>query len=83
MLRKIYLAVECANDQEKELVQQAAQEISEMRVLTAKDIIKMQSVFMNNRNEIVKLFRMISQGGVGSLLSVEGMSVIRSLMKRR
>lgn len=83
MLRKIYLAVECANDQEKELVQKAAQEISEMRVLTAKDIIKMQSVFMNNKNEIVKLFRMISQGGVGSLLSVEGMSVIRSLMKRR
>lgn len=82
-LRKIILAVECENDQEKELVQQMANELSNMRVLKSKTIINMLPIFNNNRQELMQLFSMVSKDGVKSLLSIQGGLLIKKLASKK
>lgn len=82
-LRKIYLAIECENDQERDMVQSLATEISEMRVLKGSSIINMIPVFNRNRQELVQLFSMVSNGGIKSLLSVQGGLLIKKLSSKK
>lgn len=39
--------------------------------------------FIQNRNELIQLFDMISQNGIGSILSVKGGMIISKLAKRK
>lgn len=80
---KVYIAVDCENEQEYQQVQQAAKDISNMRILKGKDILSMLAMFAKYRSEMTELFRMISQGGVKSLMSGQGMRILGSLAKRR
>lgn len=82
-LWKINLAVDCDNEQEYHQVQDAAINLSNMRILKGKDIINMLAMFAKYKTEMTQLFRMISQGGVKSLMSAQGMSLLGSLMKKR
>lgn len=77
--RKIYIAVECDNDQEKEAVQQLAKEISNMGVLKSKSILRMVPVFNKHQNELIELFRMVSEGGARALFSIKAGNLIRKL----
>lgn len=81
-LRKIVLAVECENDQEKELVQSMANEISNLRVLKGSTMINMLPIFNNNREELIQLFSMVSNNGVKSLLSIQGGLLIKKLASK-
>ena len=78
-LRKIIVAVDCADDNEKEIVQMAFQEISNMRVLNGAQIKKMVPLIKKNRNDLVELFNMITKDGIGSLLSIKGGRLIARL----
>lgn len=78
-LRKVYIAVECENDQEKELVQELAKEISNMRVLKANSILRMVPMFQKHRNELIELFNMVANGGLKSIFSVRAGILIRKL----
>lgn len=83
-LRKIFLAVECADDNERDIVQSLANELSNSRILNARTLINMKPMFDKNRNELIQLFDMISQNdGIGSILSVKGGMIISKLAKRK
>lgn len=82
-LRKIFLAVECADDNERGIVQSLANELSNSRILNARTLINMKPMFDKNRNELIQLFDMISQNGIGSILSVKGGMIISKLAKRK
>lgn len=71
-LRKIYLAVECANDQERDAVQGIANELSNMRVMNANSIIKMMPLVEKHKAEFTQLFQMITRDGISSLMSIRG-----------
>lgn len=81
--RKIYLAVECESDQEKDQVQAMANEISEMGILKGSSILNMLPVFAKNRQELTQLFSMVSKGGIKSLLSVQGGILIKKLSTKK
>lgn len=44
-LRKIFLAVECADDNERDIVQSLANELSNSRILNARTLINMKPMF--------------------------------------
>lgn len=80
-LRKIILAVDCDDDNERDAVQQIAQEISDMRVLSAKSMLRMKPMFDSNRNELMQLFYFIANKGIKSLLSFEGGKLLMKFKK--
>jgi hypothetical protein len=80
-LRKIYLAVECANDQERDAVQGIANELSNMRVMNASSIIKMMPLVEKHKAEFTQLFQMITRDGISSLMSIRGGMLIGKLAK--
>ena len=77
-LRKLYIVIDCENDEQKEAVQTAFNELSNTRALTSRTIISMYPFFKKHR---VELFGMIKNGGVKSLLSVRGGTLINNLRK--
>ena len=78
-LRKIIVAVDCADDNERDIVQDVFQEISNMRILNGSQIKKMVPLIRRNKADLVELFQMITNNGVGSLLSIKGGKLIARL----
>lgn len=52
-------------------------------MLKGRDILSMLALFAKYRSEMTELFRMISQGGIKSLMSANGMRLLGSIAKRR
>ena len=80
-LRKIFLAVECADDVERDAMQNLANEISNMRVLNAHELLTMAPLFRANKDAFAKLFKMIAKGGPKALLSMEGAKLLTSFKR--
>lgn len=81
-LRKIYLAVECYDDIERDKVQELANEISNTRSLKAPSLLNMAPLYYSNREELTKLFSIISTKGVKGLLSIEGGLLLKKLASK-
>lgn len=81
MLRKVYLVIECADDTQKDAVQQALNDISNMRVLHGDNIQSMYPFFKIHQKELMQLFEMIKKGGVKSLFSIQGGTLLSKLTK--
>ena len=80
-LRKLYIVVDCENDEQKEAVQTAFNELSNTRALTSRTVISMYPFFKKHRDDLFELFNMVKTGGVKSLLSVRGGTLINNLRK--
>lgn len=80
-LRKINIAVDCTTDKERDEVQQIMSEISGMRVLRGDMIVGMFPYIKSHQGELMQLFGMIKNGGVKSLLSVQGGVLLNKLRK--
>lgn len=81
-LRKLFIVVDCDSDAEKEMLQQTLNEVSNMRLFRAADVIRMRPIFQRNRDDLIKLFTMIKQGGVKSLLSIQGGMLLNRLKNK-
>jgi hypothetical protein len=82
MYRKIIIAVDCEDDKQKEEVQAVANELSRMGLFQGDKILGAYPYFVKNGGDIKKLFSLVSQGGVKSLMSAQGISVISRLAKK-
>lgn len=82
MLRKITIAVDCADDQERDMVQDIMAEISGMGILSANSIIGMYPFLKANRAQIFELFGMVSKNGIKSVISAKGISMLTQLTRR-
>lgn len=80
-LRKLYIVVDCEDEEQKEAVQKAFNELSSTRALTSRTIISMYPFFQRNKSSLFELFNMIKEGGVKSLLSIKGGTLINNLRK--
>ena len=81
-LRKIIIAVDCADDAQRDRVQDIVNEISGMRVLDGGKIEGMYPFFRLHHAEISQLFSMISRNGIKSVMSGQGLALITKLARR-
>lgn len=82
MLKKVFLAIECADEKQRDEAQLVLNEISNARVITAERLIKAYPVYKQREPEIRQLFAIISQSGAKGLMSMQGVSLITKLMKK-
>jgi hypothetical protein len=82
MYKKIFLAVDCADDAQRDEVQRIMNEVSNMRLFNASQILSAYPYFRLHQGELSQLFTMVSRGGVKSLMSAGGISIITKLAKR-
>lgn len=80
-LRKLYIVVDCEDEEQKEAVQTALKELSGTYAITSRSIISMYPFFKKHRAELLELFGMIKTGGIKSLLSIRGGALINNLRK--
>lgn len=81
-LRKFNIAMECGSEEEFNAAQEALRQISGMGLLSAKKVIAYYPLMNSKRREISRIFDLIANGGVKSLLSIEGAQLIRSLTNK-
>ena len=81
MLRKLNIAIECKDDQQKDQVQQVLAELSGMNLVSAEQILSIYPYFMRHRREIKELFEMIIKEGPKSIASFKGAALINALRK--
>lgn len=82
MLKKVFLAIECADEAQRDELQPILNEISTMRVITAEQILKVWPMIKARQGEIRNLFSLVSNNGVKGLMSVQGASLITQLMRK-
>lgn len=80
-LRKIYVAVDCADDAERDEVQHIMEQISAMRLFKGRAIVSMYPYLQAHQSELMQLFRMIQQNGVKALFSVNGGIILSKLSR--
>lgn len=81
MLKKVYLVVDVADEEEKQRVQGVMNDVSNMRVLKGSQIVSMYPYFKKHEMELIQLFRMVGTGGIKSLMSGKGIGLITKLAR--
>lgn len=81
MLGKVYLVLDFENEEQKKYVQKVLEDVSNMRIVTGKQVQAMYPFYQQHKGEISELFRMITNGGIKSLLSMKGAALITKLSK--
>lgn len=82
MLRKIYVAVDCRDDAERDAVQGVMNEVSNMRVLNGAQIVSMAPMVKAKKDVIGQMFGLIAQRGPQALASVQGGILIAKMLKK-
>ena len=82
MLRKLNIAIDCADDAERDKVQKILEEFSGLRLLKGSTMIEAYPWVKVHQNELMKLFHMVAHEGVKSLVSVAGGSLIAKMMRK-
>ena len=68
--KKVILAVDCENEQEQQMVQTIAKELSELLHLKAKDLIEFYPILKTHRALIYNSINIISKEGKRGLLKL-------------
>lgn len=82
MLKKVFLAIECADEKQRDEAQLILNEISNARIITAEMLIKGYPMFKQREAEIRQLFSLMVNSGVKGLLSMQGASLLTQLMRK-
>lgn len=81
MLKKVYIVVDVADDDEKQRVQGVMNDISNMRVLKGGQILSMYPYFKRHEMELVQLFTLVGTRGIKALMSGQGISLVTKLAR--
>lgn len=81
MYRKIVIAVDCADDAERDRVQNIANEVSNMRILDGRKLTAIWPYVQSHKADITQIFGLVSQGGVKSLISAKGIQLLTKLTR--
>lgn len=82
MLRKLNIAIDCANDAQRDDVQKILEEVSAMRLLDGNAIVTAYPWMKAHRSELTQLFNLIAKDGVKAIVSVPGGTLIAKLMRK-
>lgn len=81
-LGKVFIVLDFDSEEQKAQVQDILKEISNERILTGRQIVSVAPIVRKNKSEIAKLFTMIKEGGIKSLMSVKGGMLISKMSKK-
>lgn len=81
MLGKVYLVLDFDNEAQKVKAQEAFKELSNMRVVTGRQVVDVWPFVQAHEAEIAELFHMISTNGAKAVLSFRGAQIINNLRK--
>ena len=81
MLRKIIIAVDCADDAERDRVQAIATEVSNMRILDGRRMTGIWPYVQAHKGDMQQLFSLISEGGIKALMSGRGFQLLTRLTR--
>lgn len=70
MYKKIYIAVDCENEQEQQLAQNIAHDISQSFTLKAKDLIGFYPTIQNNKALLNTIIKTVSREGKKGLMKL-------------
>lgn len=73
--RKVIIAVDCETEQEQQLVQAIAQEISETFRPTAKDLIGFYPVIRKHKNLLYSAIKLVSKEGKKGVMKLVPMLI--------
>lgn len=68
--KKVYVAIDCENEQEQQKVQELAKEISGVLTLKARELIGFYPVLQKNRALIYNAFNILSKEGKKGLFKL-------------
>ena len=71
-LRKIVVAVDCADDAQRDEVQRIMNEVSALRMFDGGQLVRVYPFVKAHERELVQLFKIVSQQGVRGLMSGAG-----------
>ena len=81
-LRRIEIAVECADDEQRDRVQGIMNEVSRMRLLDGAKIEGAYPFLKTHYGDLRSLFGLVSKGGIKSLISGQGIGFMTKLARR-
>ena len=81
MLGKVYIVLDFDNEEQKQYVQKVLEDISNMRIVSGRQIEQIYPFYQRHKGEINELFSMISNGGDKSIMSMRGAGLIAKLSK--
>lgn len=81
MLRKLYVAIDCEDEEQKIAVQNMLKELSEAGVLKSRQLITMYPLLKSHRAELQNLFNIITSKEKGMTKSMKVAGAIAKLMK--
>lgn len=82
-LRKFNFAMDCDSEEEFAAAQEALRQISGMGLLSAKKMIAYYPLVQSKQREVSRLFHLITNGGIKSLLSIEGIQLVKSFTSKK
>lgn len=82
-LGKVFIVLDFDNEQQKEEVQELLKEVSNERILTGRQVVSVAPMIRRNKEDLAELFSMIKNGGVKSLMSINGGTLISRISKNR
>lgn len=80
MLRKIYIAVDCTDDEQKERVQKIAEEISQMRMFDGNALESIYPELKKRKQKISELIHYIMVNGVRGVKSFKFIGLVSDLL---
>ena len=80
MLRKIYIAVECRDDAQKERVQKIAEEISQMRMFDGDALESIYPELKKRKQKISEMIHYIMVNGVQGVKSFKFIGLLSELI---
>jgi hypothetical protein len=81
MLGKVYIVLDFDNEEQKQYVQKVFEDISNMRIVSGRQIEQIYPFYQRHKGEINELFNMVSNGGAKSIMSMRGAALIAKLSK--
>lgn len=79
-LRKIYIAVDCVDDAQKERVQAIAEELSSMRVFDGSMIVSVYPSLAAKKGELYEIVKYLQANGAQGVKSFKFAGMVSKLM---
>lgn len=79
----MFIVLDFDSEQQKEEVQELLKEVSNERILTGRQVVSVAPMIRRNKEDLAELFSMIKNGGVKSLMSIKGGTLISRISKNR
>lgn len=82
-LGKVFIVLDFDDEQQKQEVQELLKELSNERIVTGRQVVSIAPMIRKNKYDLAELFSMIKNGGIKSLMSIKGGTLISRISKNK